>query len=608
MRQSIRTVWKAFSLLDLRDRRAWAALVPLAVIAAFLESVGALLIFGLIGLTTDATAAQDLPAIARLRALAPDMDNAAFITIYGISVALFFVLKNGFRFLETYARQRIANNTSLLLSRRLLSQYLLATYAFHLRHNSADLIRNTHATSDLVARTVLVSGTAVLSEALIILGMAGALAVAAPSGTLVAVVGALLVTIPLLRAMQSNYARWGETTHGLNGIIQRRLQEAFRGIKEIKVLSGERFFIQSFVDPRSRLARITRWTDTLKVVPRLAVETFFVIAIVAVIVMAMQIDMSGGELIALLGLIAYALMRLLPSLHLAVYHLNNCRFGEAAVNQLAGDWGALDHQDVQALPHEGQKESCPFNTAITFEKVGFSYPCAAEASLHDIDLAIGKGDFIGIVGSTGAGKSTLVDLLLGLHDPTQGRIRVDGNDLAPRVSSWQSRIGYVSQHAFFIDDSLRRNIALGLSDSDSDEARINRALEQAQLREFVNGLPQGLDTLIGEAGVRLSGGERQRLAIARAIYRDPDILVFDEATSALDSRTERAVSNAIENLRRDKTIIVIAHRLSTVRHCDRLILLRAGRIADSGTFDELAARNEDFRQIAGLVDDTEVSR
>lgn len=601
MRQSINTVRKAFSLLDSALRRSWAMLVPLAVVAALLEAVAALLVFGLIGLMTDPSGADRIQAVATIRSLAPDISTTSFVTMYGISVALFFIVKNGVRFLETYARQRTANNTGLVLSTRLLSGYLNAPYALHLRRNSAELIRNTHASVDIVARTVLVSGTAALSELLIITGILCVLAVAAPWGTLVTGLVAIGITLPLLKAMQANFARWGASTHDLDETIQRRLQEAFRGIKEIKVLSEEKFFIRSFVVPRTRLATIARWTDTLKIVPQIAVETFFVLAIVTVVIFAIRADLTGGELIALLGLIAYALMRLLPSLHLCIYHLNNCRFGEAAVDQISEDL-------TSTLKSEGGTPNGPytfrFSTSIVFENVQFSYPSNGDAVLRDVSLTIDRGDFIGIVGPTGAGKSTLVDLLLGLHPPAAGHILIDGRDLSAMVGAWQSRVGYVSQHAFFIDDTLRRNIALGINDQDSDETRINRALEQAQLKSFVDSLPDGLNTVIGEAGVRLSGGERQRLAIARAIYRDPDIIIFDEATSALDARTEQAVSDALETMRGDKTIIVIAHRLSTVHHCDRLILVRDGHIADTGPFDDLAGRNAEFRQIAGLVDDS----
>lgn len=599
MRHSINTVRKAFSLLDGAQRQSWAMLVPLAFMAAFLEAIAALLIFGLIGLMTDPSGANAIRAVAFVRSLLPDADTTTFVTIYGIFVGLFFVAKNSFRFLETYVRQRTANSTGLALSTRLLTDYLNAPYALHLRRNSAELIRNTHTSVDTVTRTVLVSGTAALSEALIVIGIMIVLAVAAPWGTLVAGLLAIGITLPLLKAMQSSYARWGSATHRLDETIQRRLQEAFRGIKEIKVLSGEKFFIRSFVEPRSRLATVVRWTDTLKIVPQLAVETFFVLAIVTVVIFAIRADLTGSELIALLGLIAYALMRLLPSLHLCIYHLNNCRFGEAAVDQIHDDLTAsrASEKHVSARPPAFQ-----FNNSVVLDNVGFRYPDTDETILRQINQTIEHGAFIGIVGPTGAGKSTLVDLLLGLHPPTEGRICVDGRDLSTMIGEWQSRIGYVSQHAFFIDDTLRRNIALGISDLDSNETRINRALEQAQLKSFVETLPDGLNTVIGEAGIRLSGGERQRLAIARAIYRDPDIIVFDEATSALDARTEQAVSDALETMRGDKTIIVIAHRLSTVQHCDRLLLVRDGQITDTGPFDELAERNAEFRQIAGLMD------
>ena len=240
--------------------------------------------------------------------------------------------------------------------------------------------------------------------------------------------------------------------------------------------------------------------------------------------------------------------------------------------------------------------------AITLRQVSYSYPSAGRAALHDINLTIPKGRSIGVVGPTGAGKTTLIDLLLGLLRPTEGQVLVDGADIGDHLRSWQSRIGYVSQKPYLMDESVRQNIAFGVESPEIDDAKVMAAVRAAQLEDFVAALPRGLDTRVGEAGMRLSGGEHQRIATARALYRDPDILVFDEATSALDNATEQALSKALAGLRGTKTMIVIAHRLSTVRNCDELVLLVEGRISDIGSYDELAARNDHFREIAGLVE------
>jgi ATP-binding cassette subfamily C protein len=231
--------------------------------------------------------------------------------------------------------------------------------------------------------------------------------------------------------------------------------------------------------------------------------------------------------------------------------------------------------------------------------VSYAYAGESDAVLVDVSLTIARGESIGLVGPSGSGKSTLVDLLLGLLEPTAGRITVDGRDVASTLGSWQRQIGYVPQEPFILDDTIRRNVAFGIADREIDDRRVTTALKLAQLADFVTTLPRGLDTMLGERGTRLSGGQRQRVAVARALYHEPDVLVFDEATSALDTVTERDLIDSLEALRGVKTLVVIAHRLTTVRRCDRLALLRDGRLAAVGSYDELLARDAGFRAMAG---------
>ena len=236
------------------------------------------------------------------------------------------------------------------------------------------------------------------------------------------------------------------------------------------------------------------------------------------------------------------------------------------------------------------------------ERVRYTYEGSATPALREIDLTIRCGESVGIVGPTGSGKSTLINVILGLLRPSSGRLTVDGRDAFDNLRLWQRKIGFVPQEIYLTDDSLRRNIAFGLEDEEIDERQVKAAIRLAQLEDLVALLPLGLDTVIGERGIRLSGGERQRVAIARALYHEPELLVFDEATSALDNQTERAVSRAIDALQGNKTLILIAHRLSTVRKCGRLIFLCAGRVAGSGTFEQLLQTNREFRELVASYD------
>jgi ATP-binding cassette subfamily C protein len=292
-----------------------------------------------------------------------------------------------------------------------------------------------------------------------------------------------------------------------------------------------------------------------------------------------------------LALFAYAGFRAVPSANRIMLNVGYLREGRPYARAVAADFGTL--RGTAARPH-GPEPTVEFRESLACEHVTFAYEASAHRALHDVNLRIRRGESVGIVGPTGSGKSTLVDVLLGLLRPTSGRVLLDGDDLAGHERAWQRLIGYVPQDPYLLDDTLRRNIAFGIPDALIDEQRLLRACTLAQLDDFVRQLPEALETSIGEDGVRLSGGQRQRIAIARALYQDPAVLVFDEATAALDNQTEREVTRAIAAVHGERTVIVIAHRLSTVAACDRLIFLQEGRIAAVGRYDDLM-RNPGFR-------------
>ncbi|HLK21850.1 MAG TPA: ATP-binding cassette domain-containing protein, partial [Bryobacteraceae bacterium] len=389
------------------------------------------------------------------------------------------------------------------------------------------------------------------------------------------------------------HTRWGRLLHAANTQKMQSLRQSLAAVKEAKILGRERYFSRRFARIRSGLGDLEAVQLTTEVLPRLVVETTFVLALSALIVIAWLRPMGAGNLTLTLGIFAYGGLRLLPSLHLMVYRFNRIGSGDASVQAVARDWNELSPYVAagsEVEPALAMKES------IVFTDVSFSYDTAHgldQPALSDINVTILRGESIGIVGPTGAGKTTLVDLMLGVLEPDEGTIRVDGRDIRTSLRGWQKQIGYVPQTVYLIDDTIRRNIALGLEDAEIDEARVVQAARDAQLDGFLSGLPDGLDTLTGERGLRLSGGERQRIAVARALYRSPAVLIFDEATAALDNLTEQALTTTIQGLHGKITTVFIAHRLSTVESCDRLIFLRDGKIADVGSYSELE-KNPEF--------------
>jgi ABC-type multidrug transport system fused ATPase/permease subunit len=330
----------------------------------------------------------------------------------------------------------------------------------------------------------------------------------------------------------------------------------------------------------------------------------------------MQVLLFGGMLLALvylmanyggfqqalpvLALYAFAAYRLMPNIKSIYQSVSQMRFTEAALDALCEDFRTLQ---TSPSPSESGVEQIRLSKELRLDNVVYSYPNAPQPALNGLDITIPAFSKVGLVGSTGCGKTTTIDLVLGLLQPDAGRLLVDGKEIgAGNVRAWQRSVGYVAQHIFLADDTVAGNIAFGLSDKKTDLAAVERAAKIANLHEFVVGeLPDGYQTQVGERGVRLSGGQRQRIGIARALYNDPDILILDEATSALDNLTEHAVMEAVHNLSNRKTIVLIAHRLSTVRSCDQIFLLEHGRLIGAGTYDELVATNDTFRAMAGTA-------
>jgi ABC-type multidrug transport system fused ATPase/permease subunit len=421
--------------------------------------------------------------------------------------------------------------------------------------------------------------------------------------TVAIVLGLVLVPIVVTRR---SWERIGESERQLYQQQLHLLQQSLGAIKDVKVTGRQPFFEDRFRRIKRQLGATKQrraWAATLA---RLGVEATLILSMLLVVFLVMRQGTSGGDTVSVLALFAYTGFRVVPSANRIMLNVGYMREAHPWIRTMDDDMRKLRAPQPRNYDHDRPL----LQSTLSCERVSFGYEGGPPLALDDVSFTIERGQSVGIVGPTGAGKSTLVDVLLGLLQPTTGRVLVDGEPLDGRERAWQRQIGYVSQDVYLLDDSLRRNIAFGITDAGIDEARLALAVTQARLDEVVSMLPQRLDTVVGENGVRLSGGQRQRVAIARALYHDPAVLFFDEATAALDNQTEREVTEAIAHLRQGfggpdagqasvrgtRTVIAIAHRLSTVKHCDKLIYLRGGRLAGIGTFQELMADPE-FRQL-----------
>jgi ATP-binding cassette subfamily C protein len=441
------------------------------------------------------------------------------------------------------------------------------------------------------------------TEVLLGISLLVTLILLAPQAMVLTTVGLGMTLFAIQRVIKPRLVEFSRQTEAASAESIGAIQQALGGIRDIKLLKREDAFARIHLQARLVIARVGYKSSVLKSLSPIAIETSLILTIVAVFVLATTGGGSVERTLATLAVFAYVGLRLQPILQRMIGFLNILNNNQAVVEILTQD-RALIRDWRNAIAEEPSEGSGPtgggsFQDAIEISEMSFSYKEDGPKVLDHIELTIRRGEFIGICGPTGGGKSTLVDLLVGLLQPTTGSVRVDGTPLGRRPLWWWDQLGVVSQNVFLTDDTLRNNIAFGERVGGTvDKDRLARCVRRAQLEPVVAQLNQGLDTLVGERGVRLSGGQRQRVAIARALYREPEVLVLDEGTSALDGATERALVTAIDEATHQRTLIAIAHRISTIRNADRIFVVADGRIQDVGTYDELLARNELFQALA----------
>lgn len=588
----MRGVRRCLALLALAERRRWAMLFPLALLAAALEATGAAAVFGLVALIGDPSRVTALPLPQALAV--GTWSPRAVVLAAALAVGIFYIGKNLVLTALAALQSHIVSASIVAVSRRILRGYLAAPLVAQARRSSSELIRNSTSSVQTAFTDLLEPASAAATEACIVVAIVAVLVATAPLATLGAGVALAVLLGLLVGGTRRALARWGREEQTGRGALLQTLQQAFHGLKEIKVHGRERFFYDAFARQQAALAGLRYRTATLQTASRLLIETTFVAGVLIVVALADLSGRGGAELVPLLGLYAYAGFRVIPSINRILSYAQRMQYAAPAVDAVYDDW--LRYRDVRE--DSGSVGPVTFTERLALEGVSFSYGAAEAPVLRDISFTVRRGESIGIIGPTGAGKTTLCDVILGLLRPTAGQVTADGTDIRAGLRDWQRQIGYVPQAAYLLDASVRRNVAFGLPEDAIDDAAVWTALRLAQLASVVAGLPGQLDARIGEHGARLSGGERQRLAIARALYHRPPLLILDEATAALDLHTERELARAIESLSGTRTLLIVAHRLATVRQCDRIILLRDGRVEAQGTFDELRDGHPAFRHLA----------
>tara|TARA_B100001142_G_scaffold320125_2_gene364652 strand:- start:70 stop:1464 length:1395 start_codon:yes stop_codon:yes gene_type:complete len=461
--------------------------------------------------------------------------------------------------------------------------YLDQPYSFHLNKNSGKIISNTMTESLQFAMSFTAPLMYFLTDIFVILGIFSLLLLIEPFGATAILVIFLIGSVLMYTYSKNRSSLWGEKRQEHEAKRIQTAQQGINGIKDVKLYGFESVFSKYFYTNTDISLTSGRLQSTLQGMPKIFFELLTVVALSTLILTLYFSGTSSNDLIATLGVFAMSAFKLLPSIARLVANIQAFRFGAPVVDIINNEF-KLEAAQSKNLP----TQKLSYSKNISLENIYFLYEGSEKKALKNINLDIKAGKTIGFIGSSGAGKSTLIDIILGLLKPSSGKILVDNKLINyQNIQSWQKNIGYVSQSIYLLDDSFRKNIAFGLSEGEIDEDKIQNAIKFAQLQEFVSTLPEGLDTFVGESGVRLSGGQRQRIGIARALYNNPSVLVLDEATSSLDLKTESGVMDAIKTLHGQKTILIIAHRLSTVKDCDYIYKLEDGAITDQGSSFEM---------------------
>ncbi len=589
MRQLLLELYRTFD--GATRRRLRLSVIGLVAISG-LEIVGLVLLLPLMQMFAGASIHEG--ALGHIDDFLGNPAKSTLAVILAATVFGAFALKGLFTLTFRWWMIGFLNVQAAHTADQLVDRYLAAPYAMHLQRNTADLIRTSlNAVDDSYMRAVMGALTS-LSEGTTIFAVAAVLLIARPLPALAAIVYFVVVGYGFLRYVRRRAERASlELVDSTAGTYQAALQ-GLGGVKEVQVRRRASHFLDRFSVERLIYARATRMALFLGEAPRYIMEMLFIVglAVMSMVVFSAS-DATQGA--ATLGLFVAAGFRMMPSMVRFLAAVNNMRLGSKSVELVVRDLS-----DLEASKPSAGSEVIELRQGISVDAISFSYATAPRQVLNDVSIDLEVGRSLAIVGPSGAGKTTLVDIILGLHDPTSGRIMVDGVDVATMKDRWQRSIGLVPQDVFLLDESLRSNIAFGESESDIDPDRLAEAIRRAQLEDLVASMPEGADTFVGERGVRISGGQRQRIGIARALYLRPQLLVLDEATSSLDSATERQITDTIDSLRGTQTMIVVAHRLSTVRRCDTLVFMRDGRIESAGTFDEVRHVNAEFAHLVSL--------
>jgi len=556
----------------------------LLLFSTLLEMIGVGLVIPVVATMTQPDAVQASFGLNHIMLL-KNITGTQLIALVVLSLLGFYLVKTLFLSMVIWKQNHYIYTVKASLSGRLFRGYLQQPWTFHLQRNSAALIARATQEVDVFINNALQPFIMLCTEGSILLGVILLLLIVEPIGSITAVGMLSVAIISFQKFSRVRLLSWGKLRQHHDVSRIKALQQGLGGAKDVKLLGREADFIEQHTIHNQSSALVNRKYRTMTDLPRLWIELFAVMGLCGLVLAMLLQNKPLAMFMPTLGLFAAATFRIMPSLNRILSGVQSIRFGLPVLHTLSEEILLLD-TDLSATTRQDGTRRC-FDTSLMLKSLQYQYPNAPGLALNNIQITVKPGMAIGFIGQSGAGKSTLVDIILGLLKPTRGQVLLDGVDIQTNLRGWQDQVGYVPQTIYLTDDTLRRNVAFGLAEAQIDDAAVLQAIKAAQLDGFISELPEGLETLVGERGVRLSGGQCQRIGIARALYHDPAVLVLDEATSALDMATEQAVMQAVNTLQGNKTLLIVAHRLSTVADCDWVYRMDKGRVVDEGRFEHV---------------------
>lgn len=580
---SLSMIKKLFAILDKQQKVRIAGLVVLILIGGLLETAGVSLILPLLTAILDEQGFAANEIVIYIMNLLGITDVRRFIYILLFALVFMYIFKAAYLIWLTYVQSKFVNRNRCRCTTNLLSQYLHKPYEYYLYAETSTIVRTIYGDMDNIFNLLLQCMG--LTAELVVCTCLGIFLLFLDFKMMIVVVGLLLATtIFITKVIKPRLKHVGEQSRYAQAGLYKWILQSAAGIKEVKVQNKEDYFTSQYRNSATDYAHYQVRNNVYTNLPRLMIESIAIVGVLLYVAGSMAAGVELASLLPLISAFALAAMRLLPSVNRVNTYIANIAYYESALNYIydnvdADEMSRQEELDAYRLAHPNTTK-ITLENEIKLENITFAYPNTEKKIFDKADMIIPVGKSVGVVGPSGSGKTTIVDVLLGLLQLQEGTITSDGRSIFDNYSAWLAHVGYIPQTIYMLDDSVRKNIAFGVKEEDIDDERIWAVLEQAQMKQFVEELPEQLNAQIGERGVRISGGQRQRLGIARALYHDPELLIFDEATSALDNDTETAIMEAIDMLHGQKTMVIIAHRLRTIENCDMIYEVKDGKICE----------------------------